>query len=326
MSRQYVNQLQDQQEVDEVYLASGKQLRPNRAGTLYLQVELTDRTGTLTARLWNAGEAVYKSFGNGEYINVRGTAQLFQGAMQIIAKKITPVDGSSVDPDDFAQVVSGDIDRLVSRIREIVRSMKNPHLQMLADCFLADDAFMARFTQAPAGVKHHHAYRGGLLEHTVTVMDIAQKIAPLYPKVDRDLLLAGAMLHDIGKTDELGYVGEMEYTDAGQLLGHVMLAVLMLDQKVREAADAFGEPFPEETLLRLRHMIVSHHGQYEFGSPRLPMTLEAIMLHFLDSLDSKVNAFESLIDTDPNTDSSWTHYHASLGRKLFKGGPAAEAS
>jgi 3'-5' exoribonuclease len=320
MSRRYVNQLAHQEAVDEVFLASGKQLRPNRSGNLYLQIELSDRSGRVTARVWNANETLYKSFNNGDHLRVEGTAQLFQGAMQIIATKLEKVDPADVDEDDFIQLPPVEVDKLVARAAEMLRGMNNPHLQNLAECFLVDEDFMARLSRAPAGVKNHHAYLGGLIEHVVSVMEAAMRISVGYPQVDRDLLLCGAFIHDIGKLKELSYTRDFKYTDEGQMLGHLVIAVGMLEAKVAEAEKLSGESFPTETMLRLKHMLVSHHGSYEHGSPKLPMTIEATMLYFLDNLDSKVNAFGQLIKDDPNVDSNWTHYFPNLGRKLFKGG------
>ena len=322
MTRRYVKQFAHQEAVDDVFIASAKQLRPNRNGDLYLQVELSDRTGSIATRMWNATEAVYKSFDNGDYVRVEGTAQLFQGAMQLIATRVRKVEPEEVDEDDFTPVPSVEIDKLVVRLGEILRGMSDPALRNLAECFLLDDAFMAKFTRAPAGVKNHHAYIGGLLQHVVTLMEVVLKISPCYPQIDRDLLLTGTFLHDIGKIDELSYDREMAYTDEGQLLGHLVMAVGMLDAKITEAEKLSGEPIPEETVLRIKHMLISHHGEYEFGSPKLPMTLEAVALSFLDNLDAKVNSFEQLMTEDPNVDSAWTHYHPNIGRKLYKGKPA----
>lgn len=326
MSRRYVNEFGHQETVSEVFIASGKQLRPNRNGNLYLQVELSDRTGAISTRMWNATEAVYKSFDNGDYVRVEGTAQLFQGAMQMIATRLSKVDPEEVSEDDFTPLAAVEVDKLVLRLGEILRGMTNPHLQNLAECFLLDEAFMAKLTRAPAGVKNHHAYHGGLLDHVVHLMEVVLRIGPCYPQIDRDLLVMGAFLHDVGKVDELSYEREMAYTDQGQLIGHLVIAVGMLEAKVAEAEKLSGEPIPEETVLRLKHMLVSHHGQYEFGSPKLPMTLEAVALYYLDNLDAKINAFDHLLREDPNVDSPWTHYHANIGRKLFKGRASEHAT
>ena len=319
MSRRYVKQLNHQESVDEVFLASGKQLRPNRNGNLYLQVELSDRSGSISARMWNASEGVYKSFNDGDYVRVEGTSQLFQGAMQLIATSVSKVDPSEVDEDEFLPLSPVEADKLVVRLTEIVRGMTNPHLQTLAECFLLDESFMARFTRAPAGIKNHHAYQGGLLQHVVNLMEVVLRISPCYPQIDRDLLLTGAFLHDVGKIDELSYDREMAYSDEGQLIGHVVMAVGMLEGKLAEAEKLSGETMPEETVLRIKHMLVSHHGTYEYGSPKLPMTLEAMALYMLDNLDAKINSFDQLLSDDPNVDSPWTHYHTNIGRKLFKG-------
>ena len=319
MPRRYAKQLAHQEAIDEVFIASDKQLRPNRNGNLYLQVSLSDRTGLISARLWNATDKVYQSFNNGDYVRVEGTAQLFQGAMQVIATRIRRVDPSEVDEEQFVPVSPVEVDKLMLRMGEMLRGMSDQHLRTLAECLLMDETLMSKLARAPAGVKHHHAYQGGLLEHVVSLMEVALKIAPCYPQINRDLLLTGAFLHDMGKVDELSYDRDMSYTDEGQLIGHVVMAVELLNAKVAEAEKLSGEPIPTETVLRLKHMLVSHHGDYQFGSPKLPMTLEALTLWCLDHLDAKINAFGQLMDNDPNVDSPWTHYHANLGRKLFKG-------
>ena len=317
--RRYVNQFGHQETVSQVFLVADKQLRPNRNGNLYLQMELSDRTGTISTRMWNASEAVYRSFENGDYVNVEGTTQLFQGAMQLIATRISRVDASQVVEDDFSPLPAVEVDKLAVRLDEMVRTITNPHLRNLAECFLMDRALMDKLLRAPAGVKNHHAYYGGLLQHIVSLMEVVMRIAPCYPQIDRDLLLTGAMLHDIGKIDELGYDRELTYTDEGQLIGHLVMAVGMLDRKIVEAEKLSGEPFPAETALRLKHMIVSHHGEYEFGSPKLPMTIEAVALYCLDNLDAKVFSCEQQLRDDPNINSPWTNYNQNLGRKLFKG-------
>jgi 3'-5' exoribonuclease len=167
-------------------------------------------------------------------------------------------------------------------------------------------------------LKHHHAYLGGLLEHIVNLMEVVVRIAPCYPKLNRDLLLMGAFLHDSSKVDELVYDREFTYSDEGQLIGHVVMAVSMLEKKVAQAEKLSGEPVPADTVLRLKHLLISHHGQYEYGSPKLPMTLEAVALYCLDNLDAKIAAFSQQMRDDPNVESPWTMYNPSLGRKLYK--------
>jgi 3'-5' exoribonuclease len=325
MARRYVNQLGQQEAIDQVFMVSEKQLRSNRNGNLYLQMELSDRGGRIGARMWNASEGVYRAFNNGDYLRVEGTTQLFQGAIQLIATRLTKVDPGEVNADDFSPLRAIDIDKLVLRLGEILRGMADPALQTLAECFLMDEKLMAKLTRAPAGVKNHHAYQGGLLEHVVNLMEVVLRVSPCYPQLNRDLLLLGAFLHDLGKIDELCYERDLAYSDEGQLIGHLVMAVGMLDAKLAEAEKLSGEPIPAETVLRLKHMIISHHGEYAFGSPKLPMTLEAIALCCLDNLDAKVNSFEQLIRDDPNSDSAWTNFHANLDRKLFKGNARKES-
>jgi 3'-5' exoribonuclease len=324
MSRRAINQLGDHESIDQVFLASDKQLRPNRSGNLYLSLRLSDRTGTITGMMWNANDRVYRAFDNGDYVRVEGNTQFYNGALQIIVTNLDRVASDEIDETDFVPLGAQDIDRLRRRMAEVLRSLSDFHLRNLAECLLVDDSLMDRLARAPAGVKNHHAYRGGLLEHVVNLMELALLVGPRFPQLDTEQLVMGCVLHDLGKLEELSYDRDFAYTDEGQLLGHVVIGVDTLNEKVREAENLSGEPIPPELVLRLKHMIVSHHGQYEFGSPKLPMTLEAIALHHLDNLDAKIHGFDKLMEEDANIDSSWTTYFPNIGRKLFKGAIIAE--
>jgi 3'-5' exoribonuclease len=325
MPRKYINELGNQESINEVFLATDKQLRPNRNGNLYLQVELTDRGGSIGARMWNANEALYKSFEKGDYIRVEGSTQVFQGAVQMIVNRIAKVDPAEVDPEDFLPQPAVPVDRLMQRLGEMLRGMADTSLLNLAECYLLDESLVKKLSMAPAGTKNHHAYHGGLLEHVVSLMELVLRVAPCYPQIDRDLLLVGAFLHDLGKVDELSYDRGLAYSDEGQLIGHLVIAVEMLGRKIAEAEKLSGEKIPVETVLRLKHLILSHHGEYGFGSPKLPMTLEAVALYCLDNLDAKINSFHQLIQEDPNTDSAWTVYQPNIDRKLFKGSVKRES-
>jgi 3'-5' exoribonuclease len=320
MPRRYVSQFGERETIDEVFLASEKQLRTNRNGNLYLQVRLSDRTGSMTAMMWNASDNQYGAFNNGDYLRVQGTTQFYNGGLQLILQRFETVEAKSVDEADFVTLAASDVDVLANRLQQLLRGLQNEHLRNLAECFLMDESFMQKFTAAPAGVKNHHAYKGGLLHHVVSLMELCAIVAPRYPDVDPDLLLSGAFLHDMGKIDELTYERELGYSDEGQLIGHVVIAVGLLNEKVKESQKLSGEEFPRELLLRLQHMIVSHHGEYQYGSPKLPMTLEAVALHYLDNLDAKLYSLGQLIRDDVNADSSWTPFQQNLQRKLFKGG------
>ena len=323
MSRSYVKELANGAAVDEVYLVAEKQLRSNRQGQLYLQVDLRDRSGMIGARLWNVSEELARTFEAGDYVRARGKVQLFQGAAQLILSAVEPISNAEVDPADFLPQASRNIAEMTARLRQLLLGLADPHLRALAECYLIDDEFFRRYTTAPAGVRVHHAYQGGLLDHVLTMMEIAARIADLYPELDGDLLRMGIFLHDSGKVDELDYDRAFGYTDEGQLVGHLVIGVELLNAKVRRAVELTGEPFPTELLLRLKHMIVSHHGPAEFGSPKPPMTPEAIALHYIDNLDAKVHAFTRQIRDDPAAGSSWTAFDARLGHRLFKGSPAA---
>jgi 3'-5' exoribonuclease len=320
MGRRFVQQLQDGDSIEEVFLATDKQLRANRNGNLYLQLELRDRTGSISARLWNAGEHLFRSFEGGDFLLIKGKVQLFQGALQMILSHLERIDTEKVDLTDFLPHTEQDVSKLLERLRAVLLKLGNPHLRALVECFLMDDHLVREFCKAPAGVRNHHAYIGGLLEHVVTLLDAAERLLPIYPEVDRDLLLAGIFLHDIGKVRELSYGRAFAYSDEGQLVGHIVIGVEMLNEKVQRVPDLTGEPFPTELLLRLKHMILSHHGSYEFGSPRLPMTPEAIALHYLDNFDAKVHSFARDIREDRNQTSAWTPFNQSIQRRLYKGG------
>lgn len=323
MSRLYVNQLTHGDSVDEPFLVTDKQLRVNRQGGLYLGIELRDKTGCVQGRLWNATEEQARRFEVGDFLHVKGKTQLFQGSLQIIISQFEPLDPRGQATEEFMPQPKEGSDRLLARLREILTRMTNPYTRGLIECFLIDDVFLKKFLMAPAGVKNHHAYHGGLIEHVVAVLNLADRVADLYPEVDRDLLLAGVFLHDVAKVDELSFDRGFGYSDEGQLVGHLVMGVEMLSQKAAECAKLMDEPFPVELLLRLKHMIVSHHGTHEFGSPKLPMTLEAVVLHYLDNLDAKIHSFCREIKDDPS-ESSWTPFQQTLGRRLYKGTTAAK--
>jgi 3'-5' exoribonuclease len=319
MTRRTVQQLVDGDALDDVFLVGEKQLRANRNGVFYLQLELRDRTGSISARMWNATEAQFHSFEEGDLLRIKGKVQLYQGALQVIFTGFERLPPGQVALDEFVPRSEQDVSRLFDRLRGPLLKLSHPHLRALVECFLIDEALVRGLCQAPAGVRNHHAFRGGLLEHVVTMLEGAERLLPLYPELNRDLLLMGIFLHDIGKVRELSYDRVFGYTDEGQLIGHVVLGVEILNDKAARVPDLTGEPFPPELLLRLKHMIVSHHGAYEFGAPRLPMTPEAIALHYLDNLDAKIHSFTRDIREDRNGASAWTPFNQSTQRRLFKG-------
>ncbi|MDO5552244.1 MAG: OB-fold nucleic acid binding domain-containing protein [Planctomycetia bacterium] len=322
MGRQNINQLKETDVVSEVYQVTDKTLRPNKNGNLYIQFTISDRTGTLSGRFWNATEELFQTFETGDFIRCEGAIQRYQGNLQFIAKRLTKVPDSDVVPDDFARSAALNTGACMQRIKELLHGIKTIDLRNLVDCFLADETFVARFIASPAGVKLHHAYKGGLLEHTLATMELVARIAPLYPhSLNYDLLLTGAFLHDVGKIEELacGEGNNLVYTDRGQLLGHSFLAAGILRDKIEETEKLTGEPFPKETAMLLEHFLISHHGTLENGSTKLPMTQEAMVLHYVDSMDAKIAEFQKHILDDPNTGTTWTNYIPAIERKLYTG-------
>lgn len=320
MSRRSINLLADGEILEETFLVADKQLRNNRQGNPYLFLDLRDRTGAISARMWNATEPLFRSFESGDLVRIKGKVQLFQGSMQILFTNVEKVPPSQAELGDFLPRTEKDVGQLFEKVRSLLLKLGNHHLRALVECFLMDEAFVHAFCKVPAGIRNHHAYLGGLLEHVATLLEAANLVLPLYPDLDRDLLLIGIFLHDVGKVRELSWEKAFTYTDEGQLVGHIAIGIEMLGEKVRQVPDLTGESFPQELLLRLKHLILSHHGTYEFGSPRLPMTPEAIALHHLDNFDAKVHSFTRDIRDDRNGTSAWTPYNQSTQRRLFKGG------
>jgi 3'-5' exoribonuclease len=319
MTRRCIAELPAQTQIDQVFLATHKQLRPNRNGQLYLQVEFADRSGLITGRMWNASDDDFNAFDDGDYVRVEGHTQLYSGNLQLIVSHVERVDPRTVDETEFRVLGDADVAGLQAELRAVLATITNPWLVELVAEILADEPLMAGLARVPAGVKHHHAYAGGLLDHVVNLVRLADRVAPLYPALDRDLLLVGVLVHDIGKTVELESTKGFSYTDAGQLLGHVLLGVEIVTAAIGRIEARTRRPFDPETAVRVRHMIASHHGHYEFGSPKLPMTLEAIALHHLDHLDATMAAVLQLMRNEAALDGGWTQYHQHHGRKFFRG-------
>ncbi len=320
MPRRFLGELTEREAISEIFLLGEKQLRHNRNGNLYLQMRLSDKSASVNAMLWNAREDTGAELSNGDYVHVDATTQLFNGALQLIVTKIHRVDPQEVNEEDYVQMSRAEVTRLTAELRSMLEGVTHPDLRALANEFLADEAFFDKFCRAPAAIKNHHAHHGGLLDHVVSLMRLTQPIAGRYEEIDADLLLMGAFLHDVGKIDELYYDRDLGYTDEGQLVGHLVMGVGILEQKIDTLNARRSEPFPRQLALRLKHMIVSHHGKLEFGSPKIPMTPEALALHYLDDLDAKMQLIRQLVAADVNTDSAWTTYDAQFGRKIFKGG------
>jgi 3'-5' exoribonuclease len=321
MPRVFVKELKDGDSVNEVFLLADKQLRANRNANLYLLATLRDRTGVISGLMWNVAEDSLQHIAAGSYVRVRGKIQQYQGNLQMIVTHIDEVGEATCDADDFHIQPQANAAPLLGRLRELLFSIRNPQLLVLASAFMDDEAIVNGLCAAPAGVKAHHAYLGGLIEHVVGMSEIADRICVLYPALNRDLLLLGVLLHDLGKIREMCWDPTLAYTDEGQLLGHINIAIEMLNEKLKVVETRSGAPVDPEDILRLKHMILSHHGTREFGSPTIPMTPEAIALHHIDNLDARLNEFTRAIQDDLNADSAWTPFNPRTDRRLFKGLP-----
>ena len=318
MSRQFIADLQARDNVDEIYRVADKQVRSNRQGSDYLLLQLMDRTGQVSGLRWNAGQSLYETFQKGDFLRVLGNTQLHNGVLQILVQDFEAVHPSKVNHEDFSRSDPGEIEQCLSELKSKLASVKNPHLRRLVTAYMSDEQLLDKLRRAPAGIKTHHAYEGGLLRHVLDLMRIAEAVAPNYAQLDVEMLLVGVFLHDLGKLEELTYDGDLGYSDPGQMLGHLVQGAIELERRALQVQRETGQAIPDEVLWRLQHMIVSHHGQLDHGSPKVPMTIEAIVLHYLDDMDAKVNAATELIESDRNTDSQWTAFHPVMGRKLYK--------
>jgi 3'-5' exoribonuclease len=310
--------MSDGQAFEQAFQASDKQLRVNRQGGKYILMKLSDRSGTIAGMMWNADEKMFESFDRGDYVFCKGRTQIHNGNLQVIVSSVERMDPSEIELSEFERFDARAADQLEARLRELLAGIRNIHLRVLGETYLADDALIGRLKSAAAAVSNHHAYPGGLLRHTIDLMEMCLLIGPRYPQMDTELLMFGAFLHDLGKIEELSSGGEVSYTDRGQMLGHIVIGIQMLGEKIDALKADSKDGFPAELKLHLEHLIVSHHGQLEYGSPKLPVTLEAVALHHIDNLDAKITSYTSVIESDVAADGNWTNYNPSIGRKLWK--------
>ncbi len=294
--------------ITSTFVVSAKQVKPKRTGEPYLALTLADRSGQIEAKMWDNVAEVQNAFEQDDFVKVKGLINRYNGRFQLTIHKLRRLEDHEVEFADFLPSTTKDIDALWQALVGFVASVQNPHLNALLNAFLADAEFAAALRSAPAAKTLHHAYIGGLLDHMVSLFQLCDLAIRNYPQVDRDLLLAGAFLHDIGKLYELSYARSFAYTTRGQLLGHMIIELEMLQSKLPPG-------FPVQLKTALEHLIISHHGEYEFGSPKLPMFPEALMLHYLDDLDSKMESMRAHFEREP--DATWTSYNASLGRPLL---------
>ncbi len=317
MKKRFITDIKAGDRVDDIFVLSEKILSQKRDGNNFLNVTLSDKTGTIKGVVWDNVDQIAAGITSGDFAHVNGSVSDYRGTLQVVIKNMEPFSPDRVDPSDFLPQTSRDIEGMFERLVKRMDSITTDYLKALIDAFFKDKEFVNKFKTAPAGKKMHHAYIGGLLEHTLSMVSLADKIAGHYSGIDRDLLLSGAILHDIGKIDEFEYQFKIDYSDKGRLLNHIVIGIEMVDDKLSGI-----EHFPEDQMLLLKHLIVSHHGTREFGSPEPPKTIEAVLLNYIDEIDSKVNAIRDFIASeDPNE--TWTSYHRLLERHFYKGKKSA---
>jgi len=309
----FVEQIRERDWVDTPFLVRDKIMAMAKNGKPYMTLKLVDRTGEVEGRVWDRVDEFSERFGKNDFLRVQGKASVYLGKMQLVVQDLARLAEEEVDLADYLPVATRSTEELVAKLRTRVDSLTDPHLRRLLEAFLADAAFLQLYATAPAAKSMHHVYLGGLLEHSLAVADLADDVSRRYPGVQRDLLVAGALLHDIGKVAELCYERSFDYTDEGKLIGHIVMGVEIVEEKVRQLPD-----FPRTLVTLIKHLLLSHHGQYEFGSPKRPKTLEAVILNFLDDLDSKINGVRTHIERDPDNGSAWTSYHRLYDRYFFK--------
>jgi len=315
MEKVFVNQLKKGHAVESIFLVREKNLTRTKTGNLYLSLRLADRTGEVEGRIWENALDFGALFAKDDFIKVRAEVDEFQGTLQLRIIKLRKCEETEVLLDDFLPRTPLNIEKMFSEIKNIASGVQQPYLQKLLDAFFGDEDFVKKFKLAPAAKAVHHVYLGGLLEHTLSVVQLILLVGPRYKGINLDLLITSGILHDIGKVDELTFGRAFDYTDSGRLLGHIILTVEMVDQKIKNIRE-----FPETLSLFLKHNLLSHHGEYAFGSPKLPMTLEALLLHQIDDLDAKVNGFLGWIEKEKEDPSRWTSYHKLFERFIFKPG------
>jgi 3'-5' exoribonuclease len=313
VSKQFVSEIKDRDPVNAVFLVKDKIMAMAKNGKPYMNLRLMDKSGDIEAKIWDNTELLDKQFDKDDFVRVRGKASVYMNKMQIVIAEITKVPEEQVVLADFLPVSLRGSVEMRQELADTVVALRNPYLRRLMEAFLADAPLMALYCQAPAAKGMHHVYLGGLLEHSLSLVKLAKTIVPLYGGINEDLLVVGALLHDVGKIYEMSFERAFDYTDAGKLLGHITIGVELVDEKIRQV-----EGFPRELALLLKHMLLSHHGQYEYGSPKRPKTIEATILNYLDDLDSKINGIRAHIAKETASTSRWSAHHRLYDRYFFK--------
>lgn len=313
MAKIFVSEIRENDTLESAFLVREKTLGVTREGNSYVSLRLMDRTGEIRGRIWENAEESAKRFEKDDFIKVKGRARSYQGALQLNIVFLNRISENEVDLGDFLPQARRDREEMMAELKEVMAAIKDPHMTQLLALFLEDKDFVDKFKKAPAAKGLHHSYLGGLIEHTLSVVKLLGEIVKHYSGINRDLLVTAGFLHDVGKVYELSYSQSFDYTDGGRLLGHIVMGLEMVDERIS------GIPgFPVETAMLLKHLLISHHGHYEFGSPKRPKTIEALILYYVDDLDAKMESMQSFIEQDLDQDKRWTPFHRFFDRFIFK--------
>ncbi len=314
MKEKYIRDFEANAVVTETFLVRSKDIRTKKTGEPYLSMVLSDKTGDLDAKMWDNVEDYQGLFDKDQFIRAKGLIQVYRNKPQMIVHKLHRVSDDEVDYMDYFPSTTKDVEAMYAELLDIVNGFQNVHLQDVLRELLLDEEVMRRLKRAPAAKSLHHAFLGGLLEHIVSLCRLVRLVTQNYQNIDVDLLLTGAILHDLGKIYELSYDRAFGYTTDGQLLGHMVIELEMVNKIIARHAD-----FPPTLKTLVGHLIISHHGEYEYGSPKLPMTVEALILHKLDDLDSKIQAMQWIIKRDETMEGEWASYNQMFQRPIFRG-------
>jgi 3'-5' exoribonuclease len=299
--------------VEEIYLVTSKQVSTARNGVTYLSLKLADKTCEIDGKMWDNADETASKFEREDFVRIKGMASNYQGSMQIKLKMLEKVDDSRIEIANFLEASPRNVDEMVRDLKAVASTVSNKYLRQLLEAFLGDAVFMGQFKRIPAAKALHHNYIGGLLEHVVELVVLARDAAKHFPSVDIDLLTAGAFLHDIGKVRELAVKKSIEYTTEGRLLGHISLGYEMVAEKISAIPD-----FPAELAMLLKHIMLSHHGEYEYGSPKRPKIREAIIINYLDDLSAKINNFDTTLKKEQVAEGAWTGFSKMHDRYLYR--------